>query len=216
MDKQEQIFRLFTGKDELRPVFNNPFNYNGTVCATDGHKLICTSEKNINFNFTNDFKPLKLDNVIQEENCKERLLIDIDFFEGIKTADEYKEVGKDVSCAECDGFGEVEWEYQNHTRDFDCPVCDGTGFESTTKKVKTGKKTYEDCLIKIGSSYFDIHIFKVILNILSIDKKDIFIVKKNIRNKPLQLRYGLYTIILMPIVYDEYNDKKVIELKSEK
>jgi len=215
MIEQEKIFRLFTGKDELRPVFNNPFNYNGTVCATDGHKLICTDEKNIGFDFNNDFKPLKLDNVIEKQNCKERLLINIEYFESLKTADEYKEVGKDVECKECDGFGEVEWEYQNHTRDFDCPVCDGEGFESKTKKVKTGGKTYQECLVQIGESYFDIHIFKVILEVLSISKKDIFIVKKNVRNRPLQLFYDKYTIILMPIFYDNDSDKKIIEIKTE-
>ena len=60
-----------------------------------------------------------------------------------------------MKCQECDGCGEVEWEYAGHTKDSSCPICDGDGRTSISTQVKNGKTTIEDHLyIKIGVSTF--------------------------------------------------------------
>nr|DAN19901.1 MAG TPA: protein of unknown function (DUF5351) [Caudoviricetes sp.] len=62
-------------------------------------------------------------------------------------------------CEECEGSGEVEWEYTDqdgeiHFRDSDCPVCHGDGmfedvFKSTGFMIPT-----EDSIVRIGKLFF--------------------------------------------------------------
>ena len=62
-------------------------------------------------------------------------------------------------CKECEGSGEVEWEYTDqdgeiHFRDSDCPVCHGDGmfedvFKSTGFMIPT-----EDSIVRIGKLFF--------------------------------------------------------------
>lgn len=63
-----------------------------------------------------------------------------------------------VECEECDGKGEVYWEYKDnhgetHERLMDCPICDGTGEIEPCKTKKTGKKIIvEDTVIEVGNA----------------------------------------------------------------
>lgn len=65
-----------------------------------------------------------------------------------------------IECKECDGSGEVYWEYTDnhgHTHEYlhDCPICDGTGELEPEKTKKTGKQIIkEDAVINIGNAYF--------------------------------------------------------------
>lgn len=62
-----------------------------------------------------------------------------------------------VKCEECDGSGEVYWEYTDnhlhtHERLMDCPICDGTG---EMEHEKTGKKIIaEDTVVEVGIAHF--------------------------------------------------------------
>lgn len=52
--------------------------------------------------------------------------------------------GKPKECPECDGSGEVEYEYTDsngdiHYKDCDCPLCDGTGERDDYEEVETGR-----------------------------------------------------------------------------
>ena len=64
-----------------------------------------------------------------------------------------------VECEECDGTGEVYWEYKDnhlhtHERLMDCPICDGTGEMEHEKTKKTGKKVIaDDAVIEVGNAY---------------------------------------------------------------
>ena len=64
-----------------------------------------------------------------------------------------------VECEECDGTGEVYWEYKDnhlhtHERLMDCPICDGTGEMEHEKTKKTGKKVIaNDAVIEVGNAY---------------------------------------------------------------
>lgn len=64
-----------------------------------------------------------------------------------------------VECKECDGSGEVYWEYTDnsgHTHEHldECPVCDGTGEIEHEKTKKTGKKILKsEAVINVGNAY---------------------------------------------------------------
>ena len=73
-----------------------------------------------------------------------------------------------VECKDCDGSGEVYWEYtdnhlRTHERLFDCPVCNGTGEIVPEKTKKTGKKRAEEkAIINVGNAYiFAYNIYKL-------------------------------------------------------
>lgn len=122
MTELQECFSLFYGNDSLRPAFYNPIIWKGRVYATDAHALIITDKSNIDFEFENEHKGHDLSKILPPINISEFLIVpDLEY---LKTADETKEVGEDIKCQECDGFGEVEWEYERWTKDFDCPKCD--------------------------------------------------------------------------------------------
>lgn len=66
---------------------------------------------------------------------------------------------EDIECDECNGRGEVEFEYHDnqglpHVVMADCPICFGTGYIDSTPK-KTGKMSVAFGMpIKLGDAYF--------------------------------------------------------------
>lgn len=66
---------------------------------------------------------------------------------------------EDVECEECDGSGEVEYEYVDkggatHNVTADCPICFGTGYVDGAPK-KTGEMIADfSTPIKLGEAYF--------------------------------------------------------------
>ena len=64
-----------------------------------------------------------------------------------------------VECEECDGKGEVYWEYTDnhlntHERLMDCPICNGEGEIEPCKKKKTGKKIIaEGIVVEVGNAH---------------------------------------------------------------
>lgn len=216
MDK-EKIFKLFTGKDELRPVFDEPFIVGEYVYATDSRYLIMTDKKLINFDVKNQYNKFtreKMESIIPKTTKLKKLDIDLNYFESLKTADEYENHEKRMNCDECDGFGVVDWEYNNYTREDDCPVCYGTGGRDESKMVKTGRKTYIDCRVKISDAYFDIHIFDLLLKVMSITNESSYIASKIKPNEGVKFKVGEYYIVLMPVHNRDYK-AKIIKLDYE-
>ena len=80
-------------------------------------------------------------------------------FESFEMKKELVLIEKGRECEECNGLGEVEWEYTDkdgemHFRYADCPSCKGEGkakyvFESTGFTIPT-----EDSIVRIGKSFF--------------------------------------------------------------
>ena len=129
------LLNLFTGNDFVRKNLMFPNLYNSVVYATDGYAIIAIPQEELTLSYqTNEKYP-----------NAEKLLLDIENREKkqsvkIKVSDLAKELAKArleadkfmIKCAECDGTGEVEWEYyakdrETHFEDFECPICDGTG-----------------------------------------------------------------------------------------
>lgn len=51
--------------------------------------------------------------------------------------------GNDVTCDECDGDGDVYWEYYDkegklHEELFACPICGGSGYIEREREIHTG------------------------------------------------------------------------------
>lgn len=132
--KNENRFltRFVADYDERRQALHNPIDMGEYVIATDIHILarvrkdLCeeTYQSNETFkkipNYFNDgdtFYTLNLDDIVATVNKIPKVEIVKD---------------KRAKCDECNGSGDVDWEYEDsegylHQRSSDCPICGGTG-----------------------------------------------------------------------------------------
>ena len=165
---EAELLSMFCDKSEFRALLRTPFlntKYN-EVWSTDGHALIRIKPERL----VGEYSKGELNLPTLESPCKRKVTI-----EAInKALDECPKVDEEiviqdaVECEDCDGSGEVYWEYTDnhlhtHERLFECPVCNGTGEIVPEKTKKTGKKrTEEKTIINVGNAYiFAYNIYKL-------------------------------------------------------
>lgn len=202
MEKEviSKVFSLFVGYDDLRPVMQKPFEYEGKVYATDTYTCIRCDKKDYPLVIDNEHEPLKANNVFAPYyNSNLILNIDISIFEALKTGNEVKWTGKDVKCAECNGWGVVEWSYKSHCEDYDCPECSGDGYLERKKLTPTGNLCFGDHFVKIGKSYIAIKNFYKLIVVQRLIGEDIVLTNNcDSGNKAVQFQIGVFEIIIMP------------------
>lgn len=126
-NEQELLSLFYDKENDMRPDMTAPYLKNGYVCATEAHILIRIKAETLNGEY-NEIGSLNID--FPTDNCN--FIIGL---QDLKTAiasipqiEEEEKVGKDIECEECDGEGEVEWEYQR-------PRC-GWGYIETCRPCK--------------------------------------------------------------------------------
>ncbi len=147
----------FKNEAELLATFSNP-NYpgceqfrhpflnerNGQVWATDGHVLISVNPIRLN----GDYPKLKLGEPVDFAVRSCDLTVTMSMLEetlaSVPKIKERIEVQPASECEECDGTGEVMWEYTDgglrvHQRKDTCPVCDGKGIFQEAVYKETGR-----------------------------------------------------------------------------
>ena len=151
---EQELLSLFYEENDIRPILSAPYLKNGYVCATESHILIRIKAETLN----GEYKEVDgLNLTLPKSNCN--FIISL---QDIKTTlanipqiEEEKRFGGNVMCKECDGEGEVEWEYRDKRGHyyydyFECPACKGSGYEDEPRYVKTGKMIpYGLCPIRI-------------------------------------------------------------------
>lgn len=165
---EAELLNMFCDKSYSNPLRSNPFfntKYN-EVWSTDGHVLIRIKPERLVGEYPKgEFKLPPL-----ECPCKKKITIDAinKALNECPKVDEEIVIQDAVECKECDGSGEVYWEYTDnnaHTHEHldDCPVCDGTGEITPEKTKKTGKKVIaEKAIINVGNAYiFAYNIYKL-------------------------------------------------------
>ena len=89
---------------------------------------------------------------------------------------EYKESEK-KKCTECNGGGQVEWEYKDWTKMLDCPKCDGEGYEEG-KLEPTGNMIKDPSfLVRIGNRNFKLDNIVKLLTTMEFLESDYVILK---------------------------------------
>ena len=157
---EAELLNMFCDKSYSNPLRSNPFfntKYN-EVWSTDGHVLIRIKPERL----VGEYPKGELNLPALECPCKKKITIDAlnKALNECPKVDEEVIVQDAVKCKECDGSGEVYWEYTDnnlhtHERLSDCPVCNGTGEITPEKTKKTGKQiTKEDAVVNIGNAYF--------------------------------------------------------------
>ncbi|MBD5414860.1 MAG: hypothetical protein HDR46_01095 [Bacteroides sp.] len=162
----DELLQRFVSTDDLRPRFMKPWRERDKVFASENHILI-----RVNGNMTTANYP-------EYNSDNTNKLIPTGASDGILSAailenaisyaplvDEKERVIDDVECKECDGTGEVEWDYKCWSKMFECPCCYGTGHIETSRKKATDRKVIDpNAVIKIGPKYFWAGFLKQILD----------------------------------------------------
>lgn len=127
------------------PFFNTKYN---EVWSTDGYVLIRIKPERLACEYPKGeltFPKLGFP-------CKKKITIEAinEALDACPKVDEEVITQEAVECKECDGDGEVYWEYTDnhgHTHEhlYDCPVCDGTG--KITPEIR------RKAVIKVGNAY---------------------------------------------------------------
>lgn len=156
---EAELLNIFCNKSYSNPLRSYPFfntNYN-EVWSTDGYTLIRVNPEILVAEYIKESLPMpKL-----EYPCEKTITIEAlnKALEACPLVDEEVVIQDAVKCEECDGSGEVYWEYKDnhlhtHERIFDCPICDGPGEMEHEKTKKTGKKVIaNDAVIEVGNAY---------------------------------------------------------------
>jgi len=153
---EAELLDMFCDKSGLRsyPFFNPRYN---EVWSTNGYVVIRINPEILVGEYIKESLPMP--NL--EYPCEKTITIKAlsKALEACPLVDEEVVIQDDVKCEECDGSGEVYWEYTDnhlhtHERLMDCPICDGTGEMEHEKTKKTGKKVIaNDAVIEVGNAY---------------------------------------------------------------
>lgn len=145
------------------PFFNTKYN---EVLSTDGYVLIRIKPERLACEYPKG--ELTLPEL--EFPCKKKITIEAinEALDACPKVDEEVITQEAVECKECDGDGQVYWEYTDnhghtHNRLYDCPICDGTCEIKPEIRRKTGKQITDDrAIIKVGNAY----LYGKIVNVL--------------------------------------------------
>lgn len=157
---EADLLNKFCDKTHIKKKYTEPF-FNvkyGEVWSTDGFSLIQINTKVLVNKYPEEIVSLP----VLECPCKKGITIEA-INKALDTCPKFEEeiVLQDaVECEDCNGTGEVNWEFTDnggftHRFEYDCPVCDGSGIFENEKTKKTGKfSTKENAIINIGNAYF--------------------------------------------------------------
>lgn len=161
MTNWNDIFDLFVYKDDddIKAWMRRPFvNFDGNVWAVDGPAAIIVDPNVCGNAAPVDSHKIKIPKLVEPDKWLYVSYGDLQHaVDMCGTEEVMKET--EVVCPECDGRGEVTWEYDASTEcetyegEFKCPVCDGDG--KIWKEMPTGQ--YEPSRhngVKIGGAIF--------------------------------------------------------------
>lgn len=213
------VFSLFTGSDKYRSVFDNPFEQNGKIYATDAHVLIRIDKNKIQYE---DDKILKVETpnceaIVPEKNCDEIVNLNAEQFEQYKTEYELVKQGEDVECGLCNGEGTLTQDYHYKGRwyesEFDCPCCDGSGNEEEARLVRNVNKTFKTGVrVKFNGCLYEIHRFYKLIEVQKLVGGEIRLLHKPEKYKPPLFSIGDFEIIIMPTSADESDCEAVLNV----
>ncbi len=208
----DSILQLFVGDDELRASMMKPFVIDDYAMATDAHSLVFF-DKSIWENqkpFTDKDKNTYLSVIPTIKNLDKKIqLSELEAaFSKIDLIDEEIEEVTEKDCSDCDGDGQVEWEFGSHSKTDDCPNCDGSGTIEETNIKLTGKKVPNpEKRIKIGVCYFRIYELQKIISTCKILAETEFnLVYQLSSNKISWFIVGFVNILTMPVMVENDNE----------
>lgn len=210
----DEVFSLFVMKDQEddRHAFRAPFECNDRIYATDAHVLIRCDKSFFNNNEQIPSNYPKTESIFPEVTQHTVFRLSSESFEDYKTDDEIAYSGENVECTECDGTGEVTWEYKHHEMDADCPKCGGDGLESEARPYKTGNKTWGRFVVKVGPAHFKIEFISKLFEVKNLIGGDIVMLSEPRKDKALLFKINFCEVLIMPFMLYSDDEYQIIEV----
>ncbi|MDH5825796.1 hypothetical protein [Sphingobacterium faecium] len=153
MDNSNKILQLFLAdKDNLTDWMRKPFTVNGKTGATNAYSVVL-----LPFDSAYEDMGEKFEGIIPTPNCSIRY--SVAKLKECYTKIPLVDIPAEKICPECDGDGEVEFEFYGkeytHYKDIDCPLCDGKGFIIDLESKKCEQEPDQTKCIVIGMGKFN-------------------------------------------------------------
>lgn len=144
---EKALFEPYLCKDDLHPTLKEPFVKDGYVCATDACSILRIRQDLLKGEYSEKPHTPPISKVLTSPNF-DKVLTLARIEKAIAQCpleDEMELESPEISCSECNGTGEVIWEYtdRNHyiyAECYNCPICNGVGIFRAAKYRKTGRK----------------------------------------------------------------------------
>lgn len=110
-------------------------------------------------------------------------------------------------CKECDGDGQVEWQYGRCVKMDDCPVCNGAGgYEKRTGRMV---EEYDDVLLNFFGTVYAVELFGPLFKAAQMLSQPIYCARTNQPQK-LNFRIGEdFYAVIMPLEYNRDGLKEI-------
>ena len=160
INNEQELFELFCDPDNIVLFKQKPYyeTQRKKVFATNGLILIMMNPSMLSESYEEIEKPSiytvfrdSMEGYFTFESLKK-------VFESFEREEELALMEEGRECEECNGLGEVEWEYTDldgkiHYHDGDCPICEGDGiiedvFKNTGFMIPT-----DNSFVRIGKSF---------------------------------------------------------------
>lgn len=182
---EKVLLGLYLPEITFREAFKKPFTKGGFVYATNEYAIIRVRKEILKEEYPPYEKPMFK---WPEKNCDWLITLSAlqESWEQIPAVEEKIMQGEYKECPECNGEGEVEWEYMDssgrtHYQDFECPVCGGSGYAEQPRETKTGKMI-PDLEATIGFGFHALradHVLNLMKTMALLGKEEIRITYQN-------------------------------------
>lgn len=210
----DKILDIFTYKEKVNPKEwgRLPFVIDEKVYASDFNSLVffnkekCSEYETLKLNVSGVIpKEINQSFIIKVSELKEAF-IKIPLIEG------YEIKGEDIECEDCNGDGEVDWEYKNHTKQYECPVCDGDGKSFIAPRVKNGIFKHESgYYVDILNTRFASKYLQKLIDVCEIlEETEIELISQTEKSKANLFRIKDVKIVIMPIMFSEFDSFNVV------
>ena len=210
MEHIEKALHSIIKYSEYREWTQRPFTIGNNVYSTDGESIVKVPKE-----FVSTFVEFQKEEIVKRIlyffNFKPQNLLTVnvqdlkDTIGKIPLIDECRNSDEDGKCKECDGRGEVEWEYEEYTKEMDCPICDGDGVIPDHKKEKTGRKIRsKGYFVDFNETIIRTCIIEQLINISCLLKVDeIELISQTAPNNEIVFKVGIAEILTRSVLHED-------------
>lgn len=213
MKNEESFFKRFVYNGEFvnRDSLRKPFERDGYIYATNSRVMVRVAKNLCEESYKQQEHPKKLPTFSAGDCCYKLDLKElVEVLKSIPSCETVAVSGKDAECDECEGYGRVEWTYENtngeeHRDYFDCPICDGKG------KVATKEFYREERSVSINGVPFNAGLLCNIaeaMNDIGLQSAVVARLEKGSQPMLIQFQDGI-DVIIMPSGVEPYREMKL-------
>lgn len=195
----DELLQMFVSTEDFRATLKRPWRKDGYIMASDSHILV-----RVNGDLSDKEYPTNGPAFCFSLGTESIGILTAGDIDDVLTncplVDDTRRVEVEVECPECEGEGQVEWQYGIHSEKHDCPMCLGEGKLSEIQEVPTGHKVISSkSFLQMGEQFvgaYYIDLIRKVMDLIGLEAVDVI---PNSYQNPILFRLtnGI-EIILMP------------------